>query len=299
MKLSELSRLIYDIELVIDTDFDALGMATTVYDKERVLSYISDEKFIENIKNNKNIVAVIINHELHEKMGLSKDIGIIIAENPKDTFYKIHDLLVRSDFYHNSQETIISESAQIHSSAFIATENVIIGANTIIESGVQILENTIIGKNVIVRSGTVIGSSGFQFNKKTNDVFDVKSSGQVLIYDDVEIRHNCVIDKGVFGGSTIIHNKTKIDSLVHISHDVKIGERVLITSGSTIAGRVSVGSDVWIGMNATISNGIILGDNSRISLGSVVTKDVPNGKTVSGNFAIEHSKFLDDLRRKR
>lgn len=57
-----------------------------------------------------------------------------------------------------------------------------------------------------------------------------------------------------------------------------------------------MGSDVWIGVNATISNRIRIGDGARVSLGSVVTKDVPAGATVTGNFAIDHRQFLKNLK---
>ena len=69
-----------------------------------------------------------------------------------------------------------------------------------------------------------------------------------------------------------------------------LGKRVLVPSGAHIAGNCIVGDDVWVGVNATVSNRISIGDGARVSLGSVVTKDVPAGQTVTGNFAIDHKK---------
>ncbi len=70
----------------------------------------------------------------------------------------------------------------------------------------------------------------------------------------------------------------------------------MIVAGSAIGGRTIVGDDVWIGINSTISNGLTIGDNCRISLGSVVTQSVAAGKTVTGNFAIDHKKFIEFIK---
>ena len=70
----------------------------------------------------------------------------------------------------------------------------------------------------------------------------------------------------------------------------------MISACSCVAGSAKIGSDVWLGVNSTISDRIIIGDYARISLGAVVTKNVPENVTVSGNFAIEHHKFLNHIK---
>ena len=125
------------------------------------------------------------------------------------------------------------------------------------------------------------------------------SAGRVVLEDYVEIQHLSCVDRGVFGGETLIKKYAKIDNLVHIAHDDIIGERTHIVAGTALGGRVTIGSDSWTGINATISNGITIGDDATVSLGSVVTRDVPSDETVTGNFAIDHKKFLDNLRKIR
>ena len=93
-----------------------------------------------------------------------------------------------------------------------------------------------------------------------------------------------------------LQDNVKVDNFVHIAHDCVIGERTLITAGVKFGGRTIVGNDCWIGINSTISNGLNIGNNVTISLGSVVTRDVADNLTVTGNFAIEHKKFIDFIK---
>jgi UDP-3-O-[3-hydroxymyristoyl] glucosamine N-acyltransferase len=97
---------------------------------------------------------------------------------------------------------------------------------------------------------------------------------------------------------TYIGNDVKIDVQVYVGHGDVIGDRTLIAGGSVIAGNVTIGADSWVGLNATVSNRIHIGEKARVSLGSVVTKDVKDGETVTGNFAIEHGAFIRELKAK-
>ena len=78
---------------------------------------------------------------------------------------------------------------------------------------------------------------------------------------------------------------------------VKIDERTMIVANSGIGGRTNIGYDTWIGLGATLRNGIDIGNNSRANIGAVVTKDISDNESVTGNFAIEHKIFIDKMRR--
>ncbi|WP_054870729.1 UDP-3-O-(3-hydroxymyristoyl)glucosamine N-acyltransferase [Caloranaerobacter sp. TR13] len=277
-------------------EFDTLGMATSKYPDKKVLSFISDEKYFNSIINNKDIVGIICTEEIYKRYDELKNYGVIIAKDPKRAFFEIHNMLAKTEFYWKKFKNKISETSDVSNDAIIGEHSIEIGDNCIIEPGVVIHPGTIIGDNVIIRSGSQIGTSGFQFIKVKNDVIPVTTAGRVIIRDNVEIQHNCCIDRGVLGGDTVLDYNVKLDNFVHIAHDDYIGERTFITAGVKLSGRVVVGKDCWLGVNATVSNGINIGDNCRISLGSVVTKDVPSGTTVTGNFAIEHSKFIEFIK---
>lgn len=295
MKLSDLS--LFDSILENDAEFNILGMATSEFSfGKKVLSFLSDEKFLHSILENTSIKAIITTQEIFEKNNTLRNKGVLISKNPKKTFFEIHNDLVKRNFYWKTFENRIACSAQIHQNAVVEGHSVEIGENSIIEAGVVIKSGTIIGKNVIIRSGAVIGGEGFQFSDFGEDMISVRSGGRVVIEDNVEVQYNSCIDKGVLGGDTILRQHVKIDNLVYIAHDVELMENTAVAAGASIMGRCVVGKRSWIGPNSVISNGIKIGNKSRISLGAVVTKNVPENQTVSGNFAINHEKFISFLK---
>ena len=296
MKLSTLAEKIENIKIIKDCDISVLGMATSKYDGKQVLSFLENEKYIESIFNNSDIVAIICTEKIYNKIKENMEYGILLSSNPKLSFFEIHNLLVDENFYWKEFDSVIHKSAVISKNAMIDHKNIIIGENTIIEPGVVIHPGVIIGDNCIIRSGTQLGTNGFQFINNRNKVFSVKTGGRTVIGNNVEIQHNCCVDRGILGGDTIIEDYVKVDNFVHIAHDNYIGERTLVTAGTQFAGRVIVGKDCFIGLNVTISNGINIGDNCKITLGAVVTKDVPSNSTVSGNFAIDHKRFIEFIK---
>lgn len=299
MRLIELEKKIIGLKIINDAAFENLKMLTTDSEDVNNLTFIYNPKYISMANEDESISSIITTLDIMKDEKISKEKGVILAENPKKTFYDIHNYLASQQFYWTKHQNKIAKSANVCSSAFIGEHSILIGENTVIEANVVIHPGVIIGNNVIIRSGSQIGGAGFQFLNSHSSVISVESAGRVLIEDNVEIQHNCCIDKGVFGGNTILKKDVKIDNFVHIAHDDVIGERTFITAGVKLSGRVVIGKDCWLGVNATVSNGITIGDNSKITLGSVVTRDVPGDTTVTGNFAIEHSKFMENLKKIR
>lgn len=164
-----------------------------------------------------------------------------------------------------------------------------------IEDNVTIYPNTVIKKNSIIRAGSRIGGNGFEFSRFEDEILSIKSAGKVIIKENVEIQNNNTIDKGVFG-ETILSKNVKTDNLVHIGHDVIIGENTFLTACVEISGRVKIGKNSYFGPNCTIKNGIIIGENAKITMGAVVTKNVNDNETVTGNFAVSHTDYLKILK---
>lgn len=171
-------------------------------------------------------------------------------------------------------------SRGIHRSAIIEPNGVIIGIQTRIESNVTIYGGVKIGMNCIIHAGAVIGCDGFGYERDRLEPIKIAQLGGVIIGHGVEIGANACIDRGSLR-DTIIGNSVKIDNLVHIAHNVEIGDGTLIVAGAVIAGGVSIGRNVWIAP-CYIKENVRIGDGSVIGMGSVVLKDVPAGSTVYG-----------------
>ena len=286
MKLSEanVGKVIKDIE------FDWLGLTAEKYEGKKVLTFLNDIKYLKEIEQNKTIVGIITNEEVAKEL-LNTNYGILVVDNPKKEFFLLHNKLAQEEFYLKKVENKISSKAIISEKANIGKNNIVIEDNVVIEDGVTIYPNVTIKSGSIIKSGTVLGADGFQYSKFREEIIKVESIGELTIEENVVIQNNCVIDKGVFD-KTIIGKNSKIYNLVHIAHDSKIGENTFITAGVIVCGRVKVGKNSYLGPNCTVKNGLTLGENSKVSMGAVVTKNVGDNETVTGNFAIPHSKFL-------
>jgi UDP-3-O-[3-hydroxymyristoyl] glucosamine N-acyltransferase len=273
--------------------FDSLGLIP--HNKPRQLVFAESEEFIRMAIGKDNVSCIITTEKL---AGAVPDkLGAAFSAQPKKSFYDIHEHLAqKTNFYGKGFKTSIAKSASIHPTACVAKKNVKIGERCRIGPHVVIMENSVLEKDVTIRSGTVIGEAGFEFKRLEGTLRPVTHAGGVLIHDRVEIQSNTVVCRGIFGDNTEIGKDTKIDNLIHIAHCVKIGERCMIVAGAMIAGSVVMGDDVWVGPMASVSSGLTVGNKAFITLGAVVTKDVSPGQKVSGNFAIDHERFLAFIR---
>jgi len=174
-----------------------------------------------------------------------------------------------------------------------------IGRNTRIGAGAHIGHDVVIGEGCTVFPGAVIGGDGFGYERDARDVpHKFPHLAGVRIGDRVDVGSNACIDRGAFG-NTEIGDDTKIDNLVHVAHNVRLGRGVLIAASAVVAGSTAVGDGTWIGPSACVSDGLTIGAGAVVSLGAVVTRDVPAGERVTGNFAVPHDRFLKSLRENR
>ena len=293
MKLSEFFQK--DV-LLRDAEFDCIGLLMSRPEK-RMLTFLEDAKYFPELKENADVSAVICSPAVIDLVDGLK-LGIAVASEPRQCIANLHNELCMDERYiGQSFATKIGNGCQISPEAYIAPQNVVIGDRTIIGEKAVIKEGTVIGDDCFIHSGCVVGGCGFEFKKQDGIPRKVLHKGKVQIGDRVEILQLSSIMRAVYPwDATVIGTDTKISSMVSISHAVKIGERTMISACSCVAGSAKIGSDVWLGVNSTISDRIIIGDHARISLGAVVTKNVPENVTVSGNFAIEHHKFLNHIK---
>lgn len=188
-----------------------------------------------------------------------------------------------------SEKVRIGAGSQIYPQVFIG-KNVKIGQNTIIYSGARIYDYCVIGDNCIIHSNTVIGSDGFGFQPTADGFKKIPQLGNVVLEDDVEIGSNCSIDRGTIG-STVIGTGTKVDNLIQIAHNVKIGKNNVIAAQAGIAGSTTIGDWNQIGGQVGVVGHIKIGNKVRIQAQSGVNNNVEDGETLYGSPAISAGDF--------
>lgn len=136
----------------------------------------------------------------------------------------------------------------------------------------------------VLNNGSIIAGDGFGYEWDGERHVKFPHHGGVKIGKDVVFHGNACVDRASIGGEfTEIGDGTRIDNLVHIAHNVKIGKHCLIIAGAVIGGSAVIGDRVYVGMGALIKNKVKIGDDAVIGMGAVVLKDVPAGWTVIGN----------------
>lgn len=277
--------------LDITNEYSNLGASNTLL--ENSLSFLDSEQFLDEINKNKNIKGVITISEFYDR--ISNDKEKIISKDPRYDYYTIHNFIAKKNKV--LRPSNIDPSAQIHPKAYVAENNVVIGPNTIIHPNATILEDVEIGANCSIGAGTVIGSEGFEYKRTSKGIISVIHDGKVIIGNNVEIGTNNSIDKGFINRNTIIEENVKIDNLIHIAHCVHIKPRSFIIAGTVLGGSTTIEEDCWTGINSSTAPFTIINKRGFLSMGAVVTKDVMEGQQVTGNFAIDHKTFLNNLKR--
>jgi len=170
-------------------------------------------------------------------------------------------------------------------------DDVVIGDDTTIYPNVTILERCSIGCRVKIHAGSVIGSDGFGFVPNGDSYFKIKHTGTVQIDDDVEIGANNAIDRGSFGRTHLCRG-VKTDNLVHVAHNVIVGEDTLLVAQVGIAGSVSIGRHAILAGQAGIGQHITIGDNAIVGPQAGLSKSIGEGAVYSGTLAMPHRLWM-------
>lgn len=210
----------------------------------------------------------------------------------------------------------VAETASIGPMAYVGPhakvgENVVLQSHVVVEAFATIGADSLLFTRSVVGAhcevgarnrlhpGVVLGADGFGFATMGAEHHRIPQVGNVITGDDVDIGANTTIDRARFG-ATIVGRGTKIDNLVQIGHNVRIGEGCLIVAQVGISGSTEVGNFVIIGGQAGLAGHLKVGDNARIAGQSGVAKSVEAGKTVAGIPAIPFNEYqrLNVLKRR-
>ncbi len=172
-------------------------------------------------------------------------------------------------------------------------DGVAVGDDTQLNPGVTLYSGTALGKRVIVHAGAVLGSDGFGYlpGKGGEDHRKIPHVGRCLIGDDIEIGANTCIDRGSVD-DTVIGSGTKIDNLVHIAHNVRIGARCLIMAQVGISGSCLVEDDVILAGQVGLVDHLTIGRGARMLAQAGTIADIPAGATMFGTLARPHREYL-------
>ena len=279
--LKELAK--YTDSVVIgDQDVIVDNLSTIENASESSITFLANNKYL-SLLNSTKASAVIVNSDFEE----DEKFNYLKTVNPYLAYAKISNLFeedneINIPFIHES--VVISDKATIHKDVYIGP-NVFIGPNCTIEKNViihsncSLVKDVSIGSSTVIQNGTVLGSDGFGFAPIKDGYVKIKQLGKLIIGKNVEIGANCTIDRGAID-DTEIHDGVILDNLVHIAHNVILGENSAIAASCAIAGSTKIGKNFQMGGLSGVLGHLDVCDNVTVGAHTLITKNI----TKPGNY---------------
>lgn len=184
----------------------------------------------------------------------------------------------------------IGDNVVIYAGVYLG-RGVSIGSGTVIHANCSIRAEATIGSNCLFHSNVSIGSDGFGLTQVGGERVKIPHIGTVLIEDNVEIGANSAVDRATCG-TTFIGRGTKIDNLVQVGHNSRIGEHCALSSGTAIGGSAVLGNFVTMGGQSGAAGPIEIGNNVMVAGRAGVIKSIKEGQVVSGFPARDHARQM-------
>ncbi len=267
------------------------------------ISFLDNRKYIESFSQSQ-AGACIVHPALTSKA--PKGMSLVLMDDPyrgyarvARAFYPIIQIVPEISDNASIHETAkIGEGCRIEPGAVIGVnasvgKNCWIGANTVIGQGVSVGESSrigplvtldfcVIGSQVIIHSGVRIGQDGFGFAMGQEGHLKVPQLGRVVVENDVEIGANSTIDRGT-GPDTVIGAGSKIDNLVQIGHNVRLGRCCIVVSQVGISGSTTVGDFAVLGGQVGLAGHLEIGPGAQVAAQSGVMRNVGPGEKIGGS----------------
>ena len=274
-KLEELAKLtdslvIGDPKCVVD------NLSTISSASESSITFLTNSKYSGNLKNSKACAVLVDEHYKEDKNFnylKSKDPYLAYA-----TLSKLFKEESNNTFPFVDKSAVISENSVISKNVYIGP-HVYIGPNCVIEDNVtinancSIVENVSISSNTTIHYGSVLGSDGFGFAPSKNGYVKIEQLGGLKIGKNVEIGANCSIDRGALD-DTEIHNGVILDNLIHIAHNVVLGENSAIAASCAIAGSTKIGKNFQMGGLSGVLGHLEICDDVTVGAHTLITKNI-------------------------
>lgn len=304
MTLQEISEF---IGLNNQEEKEITGLNTLLDSNENQLTFLENKKYINDLKNTK-AAAVLVTPENASEVPAGTI--ALICDEPYLNLAKISKLFAPNIVEIDGKEPLVGTGTKVMPNVYIGKNSVIgsdctimagafigdnvkIGNNTIIYPNVTVYRDCTIGNDCIIHAGTVIGSDGFGFaNTKDGKYIKIYQNGNVTIGSDVEIGANCAIDRAVFN-STIIEDGVRIDNLVHIAHNCKIGRGSILVGQVGLAGSTILNAYVVMGGQSGTAGHLEIAPFTTIAARGGVTKSITEPKKSWAGFPLfEHKQWL-------
>ena len=282
---------IIQAEYIGNEDFPIVGLNEIHRVEKGDIVFVDHPKYYDKALQS-NATVVLIN----KKVPCPENKALLISDDPFRDFVKLGQHFMPMHQSHDmiAKDAVIGEGTHASPNVSIG-HDVVIGKNCLFYPNVVIGERTVIGDNVIIHSGTVLGADAFYYKKRETGFDKMKSVGNVVIENDVEIGANCTIDRGVTA-STTIGEGTKLDNQIQIGHDTIIGKKCLMASQVGVAGCCIIEDEVTLWGQVGITSGVTIGAKAVVSAKSGVSKSLAGGKLYMGSPAEEgkaaYKKFV-------
>jgi len=275
------------------------------------ISFLSDARYRQQLGDSRASAVI-----LPESPFVDCLLPVILCANPYLYFAEVANLLNppqpvmpgRHESAIIETDAVVPPSAQIDAGVYVGhrvrigegvaigagcciSDDVEIGADTRMHANVTVYRGSRIGQRGILHSGAVIGADGFGIALKNERWVKIPQTGRVVIGDDVEVGANTAIDRGALD-DTVIEDGVKLDNLIQVGHNVRIGAHTAIAGCVGIAGSARIGRHCTIGGGAIILGHLELADHVHISAATLITKSIRMPGTYTGAFPFdEHQKW--------
>lgn len=304
MTLKEITNFL-DIEC--ESNIEISGLNTLQDANKLELTFLENKKYIKDLKSTKAAAVLIKEDFIHM---LPKNCIALVCDEPYLKLAYASKLFAPKIVEEEGKECFIAENCTIMENvslgknssigsnctimagAFIG-DNVKIGDNSIIYPNVTIYRDCTIGNDCIIHAGTIIGSDGFGFaNTKDGKYIKIYQNGNVIIGNDVEIGANSAIDRAVFK-STIISDGVRIDNLVHIGHNCKLGKGCILTGQVGLSGSTILNEYVIMGGQSATAGHLEIAPFTTIAARGGVTKSIDEPRKQWAGFPLmQHRPWL-------
>jgi UDP-3-O-[3-hydroxymyristoyl] glucosamine N-acyltransferase len=270
------------------------GLATLDAATASDMSFLSNPRYQHQLTTSK-AACVIVSPQMTE---LAHARGAyIVDDQPYLYFARLTQLWRKSTDRPNRPlrhpSAVIDPEAFVHPSARIGALCVIergvrIGADTELKSRVTVAEGCVIGQRCLLHPGVVIGADGFGFAPNAGAWEKIEQMGAVRIGDDVEIGANTCIDRGALQ-DTVIEDGVKLDNLIQIGHNVRVGRNTAMAGCVGVAGSAIIGAHCTLGGSAMVLGHLVLADGVNVSAATLVTRSILKAGHYTGIFPIDEN----------